>query len=272
MKYSKLDWVLVYLAFFQSACLLAWPLTLDRFGVVGHTLIFILQLALFYYNSIVITHNFLHTPFLKNSLMNKIFASFNSLNLGLPQILYRYHHLNHHKYNNTLKDPSSTKLYASPQREHEHWVTYCLFSLFREGTQMAYKEILKKGQLAELAAQVLVCLSFFTYLMIISPFFFFVFYVPFYILGWFLAHMENYFEHFHATDEHNFYANAVSYYGRIYNRLMFNEGYHQEHHLRPGLHWSKRPQVHKKFNSQMKKNKAYEAKYPPLLGFLDTGM
>ena len=33
--------------------------------------------------------------------------------------------------------------------------------------------------------------------------------------------------------------NAVSCYGRLYNAVTFNNGYHQEHHLRPAVHWTK---------------------------------
>ena len=50
---------------------------------------------------------------------------------------------------------------------------------------------------------------------------------------------------------------------------MFNEGYHQEHHLKPHLHWTRRPEVHQELQSQIKEAGAYEARMPPLLGFLD---
>jgi fatty acid desaturase len=35
--------------------------------------------------------------------------------------------------------------------------------------------------------------------------------------------------------------NAASSYGRLFNLLWYNFGYHQEHHLRPSLHWTRLP-------------------------------
>jgi len=34
---------------------------------------------------------------------------------------------------------------------------------------------------------------------------------------------------------------GVSHYGRLYNLLWFNDGYHAEHHRHPGRHWSELP-------------------------------
>ena len=81
--------------------------------------------------------------------------------------------------------------------------------------------------------------------------------------------MENYYEHFKATDPESRFANSVSYYGVVYNKLMFNEGFHQEHHLSPGQHWFERGTVKEKYSHQMNQAAAYSAKYTPLLGFLE---
>lgn len=41
--------------------------------------------------------------------------------------------------------------------------------------------------------------------------------------------------------EHLDGAPAISHYGRLYNWWWFNDGYHAEHHWRPGTHWTKLP-------------------------------
>src|SRR5690606_28174865 len=107
-----------------------------------------------YYNPIVVTHNFLHTPFFENKKINNLFAVFNSINLGLPQILYKYHHFNHHAYNNdliknnTTLDPSSTYRFGKNGRQ-ENVFLYCGLSLFRDGTTFAFMEVKKKNKMKQ---------------------------------------------------------------------------------------------------------------------------
>ena len=94
-------------------------------------------------------------------------------------------------------------------------------------------------------------------------------YVPAFYFGWFLALLENYFEHHRASNRHSRFADSVSYYGRWYNALMFNEGYHQEHHLKPHLHWTRRPDVRREHLDDFEEAGAYQARMPPILGFFD---
>jgi fatty acid desaturase len=54
---------------------------------------------------------------------------------------------------------------------------------------------------------------------------------------------ESYGEHYNAIDHSNFRCDSVSSYGRLYNFFCFNIGYHQEHHVKPGLHWSRLPEI-----------------------------
>jgi hypothetical protein len=57
-------------------------------------------------------------------------------------------------------------------------------------------------------------------------------YVPGYIMGMALCFLQGHFEHSGGTTSH---------YGWLYNRLFFNDGYHVEHHRRPGIHWTRLP-------------------------------
>lgn len=53
-------------------------------------------------------------------------------------------------------------------------------------------------------------------------------YLPGWALGLGLCWLQGYYEHASGTTSH---------YGRVYNFLFFNDGYHVEHHARPGQHW-----------------------------------
>ena len=268
MKFSKYDFILVMIAFIQGCSLLLWARSFEDFSFFINALIFGIELFLFYYNPIVITHNFLHVPFFKSSFLNRLFSTFNSMNLGLPQILYKYHHLNHHRHNNSLEDPSSTYLFGKNEKQ-ESWITYSAFSLLRDGTRQAWLQTLKKKEGNLLLSEIIAVIVFWGLLAYINWKFFLFLYLPLFYCGWFLAHLENYFEHFKARSPSDRYGNAVSFYPNWYNFLMFNEGYHQEHHISPQEHWSNRPQTKMKYIEQMKRAGAYEAKYPPLLGMFE---
>ena len=67
-----------------------------------------------------------------------------------------------------------------------------------------------------------------------KPRFFLLVYLPGYLAGLVLCAIQGHGEH--AAGE------PVSHYGRAYNFLFFNDGYHAEHHRTPGIHWTNLPQ------------------------------
>jgi hypothetical protein len=60
-------------------------------------------------------------------------------------------------------------------------------------------------------------------------------YLPGYLIGLLLCHLQGRYEHARGV--------AVSHYGRLYNLLFFNDGYHAEHHARPGADWRQLPEL-----------------------------
>jgi fatty acid desaturase len=274
-RHSRKDFFLFLTALAQLASLFAWCLNFNSISTLTNILIGLGSTILFYFNPIVVTHNFLHCPFFKIDYLNKAFGIINSMNFGLPQILYKHHHIAHHQHNNdqknnhTTKDPSSTYRFGKNGRQ-EHFIPYCGLGLFRDGTEIAFKSaIQKKSDALQLLLQTLSSIVFHGVLIYLNWQWYLVCYAPVFYFGWFLAHMENYYEHFKATDTKNRFSNSVSYYNRFYNFLMFNEGYHQEHHIQPSIHWTKRPEVKNRFYDKMKSENVYVAKFPPLLGFLE---
>ena len=206
----------------QLAATTTWAVAFARLPLLWNVAVFVVLVYVFYFNPIVITHNFLHTPFFRRRAMNKAFAIVNSANLFLPQVLYKYHHLIHHQYandpirNGTTLDPSSTYRYGRNGRQ-EGFFPYSALGLFRDGTSHAYHEAVRHGQRRqfwmELAAIVVTGVVW----LAIDWRWFLAGYVPLFYCGWFLALLENYFEHHQATDPGDRHADSVSYYGRWYN-------------------------------------------------------
>ena len=90
-------------------------------------------------------------------------------------------------------------------------------------------------------------------------------YLPLFLFGQFMVRVSAYFGHYKASDVENPYANSVNHYSRLWNVIMFNEGYHQEHHIRPQEHWSRRPTTRKDFHDEMRDAHTQIERFPPML-------
>src|ERR1700685_2401625 len=82
-RFSRRDAVLVTLAIAHSLILVAWPIVpLIAVGV--------------WWNSNTISHNFIHRPFFRSRIVNRLFSAALSVLLSIPQTLWRDRHLAHH--------------------------------------------------------------------------------------------------------------------------------------------------------------------------------
>src|SRR5262245_19311511 len=84
----------------------------------------------------------------------------------------------------------------------------------------------------ELAAHVAVVVAVWIVLATREPLFFATMYMPGYVAGLLLCAIHGHFEHAGGTTSH---------YGRVYNLLLFNDGFHVEHHMFPSAHWRELP-------------------------------
>jgi len=145
-----------------------------------------------WWNANTISHNFVHLPFFRSRAANAAFSAYLSLLLGFPQRLWAARHLAHHR--------------GEPFR----W------------------EPVRRIWLVEGA----LVLALWAALIASAPRFFVTVFLPGWLLGLALCHLQGHFEHTRGT---------VSHYGRLYNWLFFNDGYHVEHHERPARHWTALP-------------------------------
>jgi len=84
----------------------------------------------------------------------------------------------------------------------------------------------------EHAVQSALVLSVWSTIAIRDPRFFIFGYVPGYLAGLLLCAIHGYYEHAGGT---------ASHYSALYNVLLFNDGYHVEHHAYPLRHWTALP-------------------------------
>jgi len=80
----------------------------------------------------------------------------------------------------------------------------------------------------ETQLQVATILGLWIAIVVVAPTFFITGYLPGYVGALLLCAVHGHYEHAGGTTSH---------YGRLYNLLTFNDGYHVEHHLHPSTPW-----------------------------------
>jgi hypothetical protein len=86
----------------------------------------------------------------------------------------------------------------------------------------------------------------------VSPLGFVTVYLPGLLLGLGLCQLHGYYEHARGTTSH---------YGRLYNLLFFNDGYHVEHHARPVADWRELPRA--------SRPSSMPSRWPPVLRWME---
>jgi hypothetical protein len=170
-------------------------------------------------------HNFIHTPFFRSRALNRAYSLFLSALMGIPQSLWRDRHLRHHREEATADARLARR------------------SLGAGGTNWS----------GDVAVEAAVVLTMWVAMAVAEPAFFLSVYVPGYFAGLGLCALQGHFEHVRGTTSH---------YGWLYNWCFFNDGYHAEHHLRPGEHWTRLP--------SRPLAAARNSRWPPVLRWLDV--
>lgn len=295
-KHSRLDFIMLALSIGQLLTTLLIAIYWESASTLARVTGFLLLVVMTVYNIIVISHLFTHTPWFRSPLLNRLVSMLNSINIGQSVQAYELTHVrNHHRYNNDQQridgqtyDLSST-FRAGVDGEHAGLFRYAFLGavetlvsigralasvtrLWRVGTSeqdllMLFARSsakraweLRQVQLDRMVHFVALCLF-----LAISWKWFLICYLPAFFLSLALVNIQNYYEHYGAAPE-NRYANSVSYYGRIYNSLTFNDGYHQEHHLRPLAHWTQMPRVNREYSYKLSQVTRIVSPVPAVLG------
>ncbi|HTU75311.1 MAG TPA: fatty acid desaturase [Trebonia sp.] len=251
------------------------------------------------FNTIVLSHLFIHRPWFASDRLNTVISTMNSVSIAGSVTVYRFMHVrNHHRYSNDRRGSDGSTLdLASTYRNgkdggHQPLIPYVFTGVRYYATDLV-KEVLGVRRLwkvgpgdetilslatsheprrhselrqirVERAAHCIMLLLF----TVISWQWALFCCLPALVITWTLANIQNYYRHYGANPDERA-ANSVSYYGRLYNLLTFNDGYHQEHHLAPGVHWSALPAVRDRQRAEMAAHDRIVSPVPAVLGFMD---
>jgi fatty acid desaturase len=298
-KYSHLDVLMLALSVAQFVTTLLLAIYWEGFSILGRAGSFLLLVMMMVYNIIVVSHLFTHTPWFNSRLLNRLVSMLNSVNIGQSVQAYQLTHVrNHHRYNNDQPGPdgktndTSSTFRDGAGGEHVSAFRYAFLGaietlvsigrallsigrLWRVGAHekelltLAQKTSarraweLRQVQLDRMVHFLALCLF-----LALSWKWFLLCYLPAFFLSLALVNIQNYYEHYGAAPA-NKYANSVSYYGSLYNLLTFNDGYHQEHHLRPLTHWTQMPRVKREYSDQLERVERIISPVPAILGAFD---
>ncbi|HEV3256480.1 MAG TPA: fatty acid desaturase [Gemmataceae bacterium] len=228
------------------------------------------------WNMQCISHNFIHNPFFTNAWLNRAYSVLETLALGVPHILYHHYHLNHHFGDSDARGPdgstrdwSSIYRYGQAGRPEAFW-RYCLVSFFRVEIGPVLRVVIRHGRehILQCLVETVVLGAFWLVMALVDWRYFVFYYLTSYYLGWVLSYAEGYLEHFNAQPGNHF-ANSVSSYNLLYNLLWFNNGYHQEHHWDPKVHWTRMRELRRQIQPQLQANQTRILRGPHITALLE---
>jgi fatty acid desaturase len=222
-----------------------------------------------------IAHNFIHNPYFRSPMFNRLFSLLESLTIGFSQTFYDYVHMRHHSGNSDRKDESGqTKDWLSIYRyghdgKPENVWGYTFLSFFRDEPKETYEEI-KRRSLADARWGTFEVIAFVTvyFGLLLVNWKCFLFLLPFYYLGNSLSSLNGYYRHYGGNPDLPI-AWGVSSYNWLYNFVWFNNGYHAEHHFRPRLHWTKMKEFHAMIRDEQARAGVCQNRFPHPFGFFD---
>lgn len=195
----------------------------------------------------VIVHNTIHVPIFKKRWLNKVFQIVLGFCYGHSTSAYvPGHNFSHHKHTQTPKDAIRT----SKARFRINFFNQLFFFFLMSGDilkgELRFAAKMRKERpewfrqyLLEMALVigskvVLVAINWKCAILFVL--------IPHQYAAWGIVG-TNYFQHDGCDEEHP-YNHSRNFSSPFLNWLLFNNGYHGAHHMKPNLHWSLLPQYH----------------------------
>ena len=224
-------------------------------------------------------HNFIHNPFFRSKLLNRLFGVTQSIACCFSQTYYDAVHTQHHKGNSDRPDENGETIDWLSIYRHGHdgeaenpW-RYDFLSFFRDDPKAIAQELRKRGKSELKWGNIeLACVAITVLTMLVFNWRYVLFFLlPFFYLGHCFSYLNGYFRHYGADPDKPI-AWGVSSYGKLYNWLFFYNGYHAEHHFRPKVHWTKMEAFHTQIAELQKAEGVRVINHAHMLGFLDPDL
>jgi fatty acid desaturase len=225
-----------------------------------------------------VSHNFIHNPYFRAPLLNRLFGLVESVACCFSQTYYDVVHMQHHKGNSDKRnEEGETTDWISIYRhghddEAENVWSYTFLSFFRDNPAAINREMRKRGAVEARWGNIE--LGTFMVTLALMAFFnwrFICYFLPFMYLGHCFSYLNGYYRHFGGNPDEPI-AWGVSSYGKLYNWVFFNNGYHAEHHFRPKAHWTRMHAFHEQIREQQRAAGVRVINPPHMLGFLDPDL
>jgi beta-carotene hydroxylase len=231
---------LLYLAFTSVLTVVGW-----NTGKV-HPLLYPLTLFMFF-TTAVISHNHNHLGIWRTKPLNLLTSYWIAIFYGHPAVAWvPTHNQIHHKLNNRPGDSSRSPKWF----EGNHLAALLVYPILTNLAQTRdinafLKDLWQRDRAAffSAASEYAVFFGAMVALFIVdwrkALLFFFI---PQQV-ALFTIQVINYLQHI-ETDAYSDWNHSRNFVSKTLNLLLFNNGYHTVHHLKPGLHWSELPRLH----------------------------
>jgi len=277
LAYSRWDIVPVLAGLAHLAYIVVLFLAFDYLSWWGVVLGGLGYAYLIGWNINSVSHNFIHNPYFVSPLLNRGYSLMLSICMVFSQVMYDWVHTRHHIGNmdrpgldGKTIDLLSIYRYGKNGEPENVWA-YTFKGYWRDDPILVWRAIARKSTAdARFALIELVIGLALVAVAAVVNWRFVLCMVPFYFLGHALSSLNGFYEHYRGNPDLPI-AWGVSTYGRFYNFLWLNNGYHAEHHFRPRLHWTRMKEFHREIAEHQQASNVRVIKWPHYLGFMDRG-
>ena len=222
-------------------------------GAMRHPALYAASLVLAFI-ACVINHNHQHHPTFRQAPLNRLLGIFLTLAIGQPaRAIIPMHNRNHHVHNNDAND----FVRASIVRFRWNALNLIAFPFVAvAGFARAKSDAMREWRRSQPALYRDLLVERFAFyptlviLLALRPMDTLVYVIGPYLAGQWGILAINLVQH-DGCDHDSMYRHSRDFTGPVLNWLLFNNGYHTVHHLRPGLHWSLVPRFHQKIRSRL---------------------